>query len=63
MTAGTNNRVIVDVHSVAEFGASGTFEAFPAKSLHPSPEHRKQWSRFVHAVVFDKQPRSIDFAK
>lgn len=42
ITAGTNNKAIVDVHAVAEFGASGIFVSFPAKSLQPLPSQEKQ---------------------
>lgn len=62
-TAGTSNSATVDVHPVAEFGAIGMVVWFPIKLLQPSPGQMRQWLGFVHAVVADKQPRSIEFAE
>lgn len=62
ITAGTSNRATVDVHTVAEFGASGISVAFPILSLQPLPEQMRQWAAFAHFAVSDMQPRSIEFA-
>lgn len=62
ITAGTSKSAIVDVHAVAEFGASGMSVLFPILSLQPLPGQMRQWFTLPHFVASDMQPRSIDFA-
>lgn len=57
-----HNSDIVDFYAVTEFGASGIDASFSILLLQPSPAQIKQWAGFLHLVVSDKHPRSIDLA-